>query len=366
MRRTSLALFTLLMATACGPIADHATETEWTPTLTLTLQESGTDALLQAISFGDGGVIWASGHQATWVRSVDRGETWTAGTVEGAEGLQFRDVHAFGGFGAYLMSSGNGDLSRIYRTDDRGQSWTLQYTAYDRAAFIDCMDFWSEDRGLVYGDAVDGVPFILSTEDGGATWGRVPAERLPVALQGEGGFAASGTCLVTGDDGRAWIATGNGERARVLSTMDYGVTWTATDVPVPGGTSAGLTTVQMNRESRGIAMGGIIGQDSVRTDNMVTTLDGGATWQLAAAPSIDGPVYGVALVDFGPESHILAVGPRGLSWSTDFAETWVTVDTLSYWAVAHTGAEDGWAVGPGGRIAHLAIGGRASEVPSGS
>ncbi|MBT4189446.1 MAG: hypothetical protein HOE14_19825, partial [Gemmatimonadales bacterium] len=172
MRRTSLAVFTLLMATACGPSADHATETEWTPTLTLTLQESGTDALLQAISFGDGGVIWASGHQATWVHSVDRGETWTAGTVEGAEGLQFRDVHAFGGFGAYLMSSGNGDLSRIYRTDDRGQSWTLQYTAYDRAAFIDCMDFWSEDRGLVYGDAVDGVPFILSTEDGGATWGR--------------------------------------------------------------------------------------------------------------------------------------------------------------------------------------------------
>jgi hypothetical protein len=366
MRLSCLPLLAILAAPACAPGADEATETPPYPTITLTPQESGTDALLQAISFGDDGVVWVSGHQATYARSEDGGETWAAATVPGADGLQFRDVAAFGSSGAYLMSAGEGELSRIYRTDDQGQSWALQYTADDPAAFLDCMDFWTEDRGLVYGDAVDGVPFILSTDDGGETWARVLAHGLPEALEGEGGFAASGTCLVTGEDGLAWIATGNGERARVLSTEDYGVTWSAVDVPVPGGTGAGLTTLGMNPEGRGIAMGGIIGGDPIRLDNMVTTMDGGSTWQLGTPPSFDGAVYGAALVTFLDAAHVLAAGPEGLSWSTDFAQSWVTLDTLTYWAVGFRGPEEGWAVGPNGRLTRVEISARSEEAPSGS
>ena len=70
---------------------------------------------------------------------------------------------------------------------------------------------------------------VLVTSDGGRTWRRVAANRLPAALPGEGGFAASGTCAVVRPNGRAWIATGNGPRSRVLTTSDYGESWSAAE-----------------------------------------------------------------------------------------------------------------------------------------
>jgi len=378
MRRSMLVFPSLLLGLACaGPapdradaavasdvanaaasasgVASAAPSTGVLSRLNLTAQSSGTEALLQAVSPVNSAVIWVSGHRATFARTIDGGENWTAATVAGADGLQFRDVAAFDTRTAYLMSSGTGELSRIYRTDDAGTTWALQHTAEDPEAFFDCMDFWTPERGLVYGDEVDGVPFILSTTDGGAHWARVPAAGLPAALDGEGGFAASGTCLVTGENGAAWIATGNGESARVLSTHDFGATWTAVDVPVVGGTSAGLATVQMGATGLGIALGGMIGQDSVRSENVTVTSDGGVTWQTGGALAMEGPVYGSALVPGRVERLVVAAGPRGLVWSEDLGQTWAVGDTLSYWAVAFIGPEAGWAVGPRGRITKLSV-----------
>lgn len=302
----------------------------------------------------DDGVVWVSGHQGTYARSTDGGATWEAGVVPGAERLQFRDVAAFDDRTAYLMSAGSGSDSRIFRTDDGGGSWRLQYTADHPDAFLDCMDFWTPERGLVYGDAVDGVLFVLSTSDGGSTWARIPAERLPPALDGEGGFAASGTCLVTGAGESAWIATGNAARARVLRTSDYGESWVVADVPVVAGPASGLATIAMRSDGHGIALGGVIGNDSIRTDNVALTSDGGVSWRIGGRPAMGGPVYGVALVPGAPEL-VVAVGPRGLDWSADGGLRWVTGDPRTHWAVAFASAAAGWAVGPDGRITKISF-----------
>ncbi|MGW8265389.1 MAG: WD40/YVTN/BNR-like repeat-containing protein [Longimicrobiales bacterium] len=347
------------------------------PELALILQTSGTTALLQAVSPVSEDVVWVSGHEGTWARTVDGGETWSAFVMAGEENLQFRDVEAFGPATAYLMSAGSGDLSRIYRTDDAGESWVLQYTADHPDAFLDCLAFWDPDRGLAYGDAVDGVPFLLHTEDGGASWDRIPAEALPPATEGEGGFAASGTCVATGPEGKAWVATGNGDRARVLRTTDWGRSWEAVDVPVVGGSGAGLTTIRMGPENRvGLALGGVIGGDTLRTENVAVTEDGGVTWTPGSAPAMPGPVYGSALVgapqrggEVGgnlagrtptgsetlPPPVAVIVGPRGLDWSLDLGRSWKSATEETYWAVAFASPEAGWAVGPGGRIARLGM-----------
>lgn len=326
------------------------------PELSLTRQESGVTALLQAVSPVNEEVAWISGHEGTFARTVDGGVTWWAAAMVGEETLQFRDVEAFDAAVAYLMSAGPGDLSRIYRTDDGGESWALQYTATDPDAFLDCMAFWDQWRGLAYGDAVDGVPFILRTEDGGATWARVPAEGLPPALEGEGGFAASGTCIVTGGNRHAWIATGNGERARVLKTSDGGETWEGVDVPVVGGGGAGLTTVRMGPEGRlGLALGGVIGGDTTRTVNVAVTRDGGAGWAPGGSPAMLGPIYGSDLVSTAGGPVVVGVGPGGMDWSRDLGRSWVSADTVPYWAVAFASPGAGWAVGPGGRITRLAL-----------
>ena len=346
-----LALGVVTVGACVGAGSDGGTP-EWH--LAATMQRSGAEALLQAVSPVTDDVVWVSGHEATYARTLDGGRTWEPDVVPSARGLQFRDVAAFDAETAYLMSAGPGERSRIYRTDDGGISWDLQFTAEEPDAFFDCMDFWSPERGLLYGDAVDGVPFLLRTDDGGATWSRVPAAALPVALEGEGGFAASGSCLVAGSSGNAWVAMGNGDRARILMTTDYGVSWAVTEPPVVGGAASGLTTIQMASNGVGVALGGVIGNDSIRSRNVAVTTDNGVSWQEGGSLTMAGPVYGSALVP-GTDGIVVAVGPRGMDWTTDFGRTWLAADTLTYWAVAYSSADAGWAVGPGGRIAKLVV-----------
>ncbi|MDA0328017.1 MAG: oxidoreductase [Gemmatimonadetes bacterium] len=348
-KRVAYVLAVLMCLSGCG---DGRVEEGWV--LETVSQASGTGALLQAISPVSNDVVWVSGHQGTYALSADGGATWQAAVVPDADELQFRDVAAFDARTAYLMSSGSGALSRVYRTDDGGVSWRLLYTADHPDAFLDCMDFWSRDRGLVFGDAVDGVPFLLSTEDGGATWTRVPAEALPASLDQEGGFAASGTCLRTAAGGRAWVAMGNAERSRILTTADYGASWTVVDAPVVAGPAAGLATIDIAADGRGIALGGVIGNDTIRSRNVTVTANRGASWSEGGPLSMTGPVYGAALV---PETGgvVVAVGPKGMDWSTDFGGIWYSAEPFTYWAVAFSPQGAGWAVGPRGRIVSISV-----------
>ncbi len=48
--------------------------------------------------------------------------------LHGAEALDFRDVQAFSADEAYLLAAGPGDQSRIFKTVEAGNTWTLQFT----------------------------------------------------------------------------------------------------------------------------------------------------------------------------------------------------------------------------------------------
>ena len=170
-------------------------------------QDSQTQALLQAVSVVDENTVWVSGHEGTYMLTLDGGLNWMSRTLTGGETLEFRDVEAFNARTAYLLSSGTGSLSKIYRTDDGGSSWRLQFNMDYPEGFLDCMAFWDENVGIAYGDAVEEELFILRTEDGGESWIRIGTSSLPKAQVGEGGFAASGTCAATEGDSRGWVAT---------------------------------------------------------------------------------------------------------------------------------------------------------------
>src|SRR5260221_10194920 len=90
-------------------------------------QSSGATASLRGISAPSDTIVWASGTQGTFVKTVDGGATWQVGTVDGASMLDFRAVHAFDARNAYLMSAGPGHQSRVYRTTDGGAHWQLQH-----------------------------------------------------------------------------------------------------------------------------------------------------------------------------------------------------------------------------------------------
>lgn len=321
-----------------------------------TAQSSGTTERLQAISVVDSLTVWASGTGGTYVRTTDGGATWKAAVVPGAETLEFRDIEAFSAATAYLLASGPGDRSRIYKTTDGGAHWVEQFRSGEPRAFYDCFAFWDPDHGLVMSDAVDGVFPVRVTENGGNTWVQVPADRLPAALPGEGAFAASGTCVVTRGPATAFIATGaSGVAARLLRTDDRGRTWEVTETPVTHDTTlAGLTSVAWLDAGRGVVAGGNLAVTDRPLDAVARTEDGGATWTLAARPPVPGTVYGIVAVP-GPEALLVAVGPGGSAYTTDLARTWTALDATGAWSVGFAHARAGWAVGPRGRITRFAL-----------
>jgi photosystem II stability/assembly factor-like uncharacterized protein len=315
-------------------------------------QPSGTSALLQAVSAVNDSVVWVSGHRGTYARTTDGGRTWIAAVVPGQDSLQFRDVHAVSAETAFLLAAGNGDRSRIYRTDDGGRTWRLQFLNRDSAAFFDCFDFWDARRGVAVSDAVNGRMVVLTTTDGGERWEPVPAAGLPPALPGEGAFAASGTCLLTGSAGRAWIGTGAETGARVHRTGDWGRTWTAVATPVVSGPATGIAALVFLDDRRGLALGGPVGDNAARTTNVARTTDGGRTWSPATPPTFTGAVYGAAAVP-GMSGGVIAVGPGGIDWSRDEGSTWSSLLPGPFWAVGFASPRAGWAVGPRGRIVRI-------------
>jgi photosystem II stability/assembly factor-like uncharacterized protein len=312
------------------------------PAVTAVEQTSGTTALLIAVSPVSERVAWVSGARGTYARTTDGGATWEAGQVPGAEALQFRDVHALDGNTAWLLSIGNADSSRIYHTTDGGKHWALQFTNPEPRAFYDCFDFWDRRRGLAVSDAVEGRLVLAATADGGRTWTPVPASVLPPALPGEGGYASSGTCLVTRPGGLALIALGT-PISRLLHTADFGRSWRVDTVPI-----ARIASVSARDDRRWI----VFGWDS--TAATALTRNGGRSWERGAKPPFPQGVYGGAYVPGPRSATVVAAGPGGLAWSPDEGATWTLISDQAYWGVGFASANAGWAVGPGGRITKLA------------
>ena len=341
-----LALLFALVVSGCS-----ASQTVLPPRLVE--QESGTDQLLIAAHAVGDGVVWVSGAGGTVGRTTDGGTTWDLSVVPGADTLQFRDVVAFDATTAWALSIGNGESSRIVKTVDGGTTWRTVFVNRELDAFFDCLSFWDADRGLAYSDSVDETFVIITTADGGETWQRVSADALPPAADGEGGFAASGTCVATRGTDLAWIATGNADPARVLRTSDGGATWQASAAPVVAGSAKGLASVAMRDDRRGLAVGGDIADPASDEDAVVRTTDGGESWQRGGRLPFAGAAYGVAAV---PGARVyVAVGPGGAAVTRDDGRTWELLDGRTWWGVAAAAPDAVWLTGPDGQIARLRL-----------
>jgi photosystem II stability/assembly factor-like uncharacterized protein len=317
-------------------------------------QQSGTTQRLQAISPVSEEVAWASGVGGTYVLTTDGGATWRAGVVPGADSLEFRDVEGVSETVAYLLAAGPGDRSRIYRTEDGGRSWSLQFTNRDTSAFYDCFAFWDQRRGFTMSDAVEGRFPVVRTTDG-RTWSDL-GERLPAAQPGEGAFAASGTCTATIDDRHGWITTGAAARARVLATSDGGDTWRVAETPIVQGTAtSGGASLEFRDTLNGILGGGDIAKPDSFSDNVARSSDGGRTWRLAARTPFPGALYGLSYAGGGSRA-VVATGPGGAAWSADEGNRWTLLDGVKdFWAVGFASPKAGWLVGTEGRIIKLAF-----------
>jgi len=319
-------------------------------------QTSGVAASLRGVGAVNARVAWASGTGGAWLRTEDGGATWKSGQVPGAETLDFRDLHAVDARSAYLMSIGPGAQSRVYKTGDGGLHWKLLFTNPDERGFFDAIAFWNPARGILLGDAVDAHMTVFTTEDAGEHWTR---RQTPAALEDEGAFAASGTCLIVGPSGRsreAWFGTGGRGAARVFHSADGGRSWKVAATPIRNDSaSAGIFSLVFSNSRYGVAVGGDYSKPAEAAHNIAITTDGGRTWGEPTRQPQGAPPAGFrsAVVYLADARAWIATGTSGSDISTDGGRTWRSFDAGAFNALAFASREAGWAVGPRGRIAAI-------------
>ena len=201
------------------------------------IQDSHTTASLRGIHALGKGVAWASGTNGAVLRTTDDGKHWEPCTTPpGAEKLDFRGIQAFDANTAIVMSSGKGDLSRLYKTTDACQTWKLVFTNPDKEGFWDAvvahLNVTGSDTGCnsnspmivgsILGDPtvhkvtpVDTttIPsFFLGNFELGAACGKDTLDSNPFSifsLPKEAAFAASNSVLAQLGPGTYWLAVGH-------------------------------------------------------------------------------------------------------------------------------------------------------------
>jgi len=316
-----------------------------------TIQQSNTTENLRGVSAVSAKLIWASGTHGTYLRTLDGGNRWSPAQVPGAEALDFRDVEAFSTDETYLLAAGPGDRSRIYKTVDAGRTWALQFTNREPRGFYDCMAFWDPGHGIALGDPVDGKFELMATDDG-THWNPLAPASFPPALEGEGAFAASGTCIAVQGGSNVWFATG-GKAARVFRSSDRGKTWAVADTPiVHGSDSSGIFSIFFRDAKHGVIAGGDYQHPEEEGRNLAYTEDGGDTWKLS--PIQRQPFLSAAGYIEPSRAHgLLAVGSAHAAFADDIAQPkWLVFLDTNLNALSFVAPGDAWAVGPKGLIMH--------------
>jgi len=297
---------------------------------------------LQSLIVTQNNTIWASGTKGKVVVSFDNGKSWQEKVVPHSETLQFRDIWADGNT-VFLLAAGDGEMSRLYRSDDNGDNWNLQYTMDNPKGFINCFDFWDKDNGIVFGDTIDEQVFMLQTTDGGKNWLRVNS--APLAQEGgEGGFSASGSCVRIGDDDQVWVTTGATKHARLLRSQNRGQSWHSTPLPYPTGTTAGIFSAIPDSNW---TFGG-------RMDTPVITGYhlSDQQWTATSNIGLKGAIYGSDSF----KDNIVVVNPDGAALSKDNGKHWQRISNESFWVVEFDHNGTAWLAGPDGHISSLALG----------
>jgi photosystem II stability/assembly factor-like uncharacterized protein len=288
-------------------------------------------------------------------------------------------------FGACLADDHRGwmvgELGRIFRTDDGGETWTQQDARTKRpflaVACVDARTAWIAGKeGIVYGTTDDGASWVpadtgshrhvfalafadrerghgagdfgtmIHTEDAGRTWTVMPVPpevQLPESALDTGVDPGDINlyAISYGDRDHVWVV---GEFGTIMASDDGGRTFRQQHGPV----ETTLSGVHFLDARRGWAVG--IDATILHTD------DGGATWRAQPTPIVQRSFYDVAVAG----AYGWIVGSAGtILRSDDGGATWtvapVPIQLAANWirSIGFTPGGHGVAVGAEGLVFRL-------------
>jgi photosystem II stability/assembly factor-like uncharacterized protein len=317
---------------------------------TVTMLAQGTKTSLRGLSVVNDKIVWASGSGGTIGRSTDSGKTWKWLTVKGFEKRDFRDIEAFDATKAIIMAVDA--PAYILKTVDGGETWKVVYENKTEGMFLDAMEFWNDQSGIVIGDPVGGKVFIARTFDEGNTWKELPEKYKPAVDSGEAFFAASGTNVRVLDKDEAVMVSG-GVSSRLF------IRDVKTTLPLLQGsetTGANSIAVLDRKKYRGgntmIVVGGDFNKPQSDSLNCFISTDRGQSWKAPA----QGPKGYRSCVEYINKETAITCGLNGVDISADGGNTWRSIATEGFHTVRK--AKKGNAVylcGGGGKVGKLAF-----------
>ncbi|MEO8861105.1 MAG: oxidoreductase [Ginsengibacter sp.] len=277
-----------------------------------------TKTSLRGLSVVNDKIIWVSGSNGTIGKSIDSGKTWKWMIVNGFEKTDFRDIEAFDQSIAVIM--GVDTPAIILRTIDGGETWKLVFENKTKGMFLDAMEFWNEQSGIVVGDPINGRFFIARTFNGGDTWQNIPERNRPVADSGEACFASSGTNIrKLGNDAAAFV-TGGLHSNLFLKDKKF-------ELPiVQGKESAGANSIAIKNRKSFVVVGGDFSLPDSTYRNCVITNDGGNTWTYPATS----PHGYRSCIEYLDNKQWISCGLNGVDITNDDGYTWQWINKESF------------------------------------
>ncbi|MBB4118001.1 photosystem II stability/assembly factor-like uncharacterized protein [Mesonia hippocampi] len=249
----------------------------------------------------------------------------------------------------FILSAGN--PSFLYKVNYLGKR-KMVYKETGDNVFYNAMAFWNTNEGIAVGDPTNGCMSVIITKDGGDSWVKVPCHKLPDALPGEVGFAASNTNIVI-QGNKAWFISGGKTKSRVYYTEDKGDSWEAYNTPIlRGNESSGAYSIDFYDENRGFIVGGDFSKPEENRANKAITIDGGKTWNLIASGTNPGYKSCVKYVPNSEGRELVAVGKTGISYSSNYGNSWKKLSEEGFYTFTFVNEYTGYAAG-NGKIAKI-------------
>lgn len=307
---------------------------------TILILTSGTKTSIRGLSVVNDRVIWASGSKGMVAQSTDSGKSWKWIQVKGFEKTEFRDIEAFDNKTALIM--GITQPAVILRTTDGGENWKEVFRDTSKEIFLDAMEFWNQESGIIIGDPVASHFLILRTLNGGRSWFR--STITPEADSGEACFASSGTNIRKLRKREVMFVSGGLSSHLFLRDKKIAI-------PILQGTeSTGANSVAVKTNKIFIITGGdFLNKDSIK-GNCAITKDAGKTWIIPKTP----PSGYRSCIEFINGRSWITCGLNGVDHTNDDGNNFISISPEGFHVCRR--AKKGNSVflaGGGGRIAIL-------------